>query len=117
VDKTDELKDKLQTQIVNIITTGLENGVMTEDRAKQIAQYVLDQLPDGISYQKLMEIIPTLDDHFHELRDAVIPIMMEYEQKIRAVVEDRISLLLKQNKLDEALEFTKKAIDFDKTLI
>ena len=116
VDKAEEVKEQLQAKIVEIITSKLESGEMTEDRAKQIAKHVLDQLPEGISYQQLMEKIPRLDDHFHEIGSAVIPIMVEYEKKMKAIIEERISALLKANKLDEALDFTKKAINFEKSL-
>ena len=116
VDKVETVKEELQAKIVEIITSKLESGEMTEDRAKQIAKHVLDQLPEGITYQQLMERIPRLDDHFHELSLAVIPIMIEYEKKMKAIIEERITALLRANKLDEALDFTKKAINFEKSL-
>ena len=116
VDKAIETREQLQAKIVEIITSKLENGEMTEARAKEIAKHVLDQLPEGISYQNLMEAIPKLDDHFYELGEAVIPIMVEYEKKMKAIIEERIKALIKANKLDEALDFTKKAINFEKSL-
>jgi len=116
VDKAEELKEQLQAKIVEIITSKLEAGEITQDRAKDIAKYVLEQLPEGISYQKMMEIVPKLDDHFHELGAAVIPVMIEYERKMKKIIEERIQTLIKANKLDEALDFTKKAINFEKSL-
>lgn len=116
VDKVEDVKERLQAQIVEIITSKLESGEMTEDRAKQIAKHVLDALPEGINYQQLMEIVPKLDDHFQEIGAAVIPIMMEYEQKMKTIIGERITALLKSNKLDEALDLTKKAINFEKSL-
>ena len=116
MDKAEEIKEQLQSKIVEIITSKLESGEITQDRAKEIAKFVLDQLPDGVSYQKLMEIVPKLDDHFHELSEAVVPIMVDYEKKMKAIIEDRISTLLKANKLDEALDITQKAINFEKSL-
>jgi hypothetical protein len=116
VDKAQELKEQLQQKIVDIITSKLASGEMNQDRAKEIAKHVLDVLPEEVSYQKLMEIIPTLDDHFFELSEAVIPIMVEYEKKVKAIINEKIAALLKMNKFDEALDYTKKAILFEKSL-
>ena len=116
MDNVDDVKERLQSKIFEIIISKLENGEITEDRAKQIVKHVLEQLPEGLSYAKMMEIVPKLDDHFHEICDAVIPIMIEYEKKMKSIINERIVALIKTNRLDEALAFTKKAIEFEKTL-
>ncbi|HLD03176.1 MAG TPA: hypothetical protein VJC17_00205 [Candidatus Dojkabacteria bacterium] len=114
--KAQALRERVQSAIVKVITDQLEKGEMTEERAKQIAQIVLEQLPENISYQKLIEIIPKLDDHFSELTVAIVPIMVEYEEKMKQVVNKKISELMQAHKLEEALEVTKKAIEFEKQL-
>ena len=114
--KAKELREKVQSEIVKVITERLEKGEMTEERAKQIAQMVLQQLPENINHQKLIEVIPTLDDHFQELAVAIVPIMVEYEEKMKQVVDKKLKELLDANKLDEALDVTKKAIEFEKRL-
>ncbi|MFQ5493195.1 MAG: hypothetical protein ACE5DX_03490 [Candidatus Dojkabacteria bacterium] len=115
-DKASELREKVQNKIVSLISSKMEKGEMTEERAKQIAQLVLQKLPEGISYERLIEVIPTLDDHFEELTIAVVPIMVEYEQKMQAAVDDRIKKLIDAGKLDAVLDVTKKAIEFEKRL-
>ena len=77
---------------------------------------VLQKLPQGISYEKLMEVIPTLDDHFEELASVVVPIMTEYEQKIRAAVDQKITQLMQQGRFDDALNIAKKALEHEKNL-
>jgi len=57
-----------------------------------------------------------LDDHFSELTVAIVPIMVEYEEKMKQVVNKKISELMQAHKLEEALEVTKKAIEFEKQL-
>lgn len=94
----------------------MEEGKMKQERAKEIAALVLEKLPEGISYEKLMEIVPTLDDHFEELTAIVVPIMMEYEKKMHAAVDSKISELVKAGKLDEALHVTKQGIELEKKL-
>lgn len=115
-DKTKELLDRVQSAIVEVITKGLDDGTISEDRAKEIANKVLERLKGDITYDELIRIIPTLDDEYQELSSAVVPIMVEYEQKIRKVVDDKISQLLKDQKLDEAMKLAKKAIEFESEL-
>ena len=110
------LRDQVQKSIVEVITKRLESGAMNEERAKLIAKYVLEMLPENISYEKLIEVIPKLDDNFLELSTIVLPIMMEYEIKVRTKVTEHISNLIKQGKLDDALTLTKQAIEFEKQL-
>lgn len=114
--KVQALREKLQNEIVNIVTNKLESGQINESRAKEIAQFVLEKLPRDISYQKLMEIIPTLDDHFEELTNAVLPIMVEYEQRMKKIIDEKIRSLIALGKLDEALNVARKAIEFEKSL-
>jgi hypothetical protein len=115
-DKTKELLERVHSSVVDVITKGLENGTISEDRAKEIASTVLNNLKDDITYEELIRIIPTLDDEFKELGEAVVPIMLEYEEKIRKVVNEKISLLLKNQKFNEALKLAKKALEFESEL-
>lgn len=111
------LREKLQQDVVAIITKKLESGEMTEQRAKAIAQMTLEKLPEGISYKKLMEVLPTLDDEFEELKSAVLPFLKEYQQKISNEVEVQIRQLLLQSKYQDALSLAKKAIEFESSLV
>lgn len=116
-EKAKELLNRLHKSIVDIITKGLENGTITEDRAKQIAKMVLDKLPkEDVTYEELIRIIPKLDDEFQELSAAVVPIILEYEQKMQAIINSRITNLLQQQKYQEALQLSRKAIEFEKEL-
>ena len=111
-----ELREKLQQDIVAVITKKLEAGVMTEERAKAIAKMTLERLPESISYEELMKIVPTLDDEFEELRSAIYPIVSDYQKKVAAKVQAQITSLMKEKKYLEVLELTKKALEFDSTL-
>lgn len=115
-DKSKQLLNRVQAAIVDVITKGLEEGTITEDRAKEIARLVLAKLPEDVSYEELMRIIPKLDDDFQELSSAVVPIMLEYEAKMKEIINHKISILLKQNRFQEALDLSRKAIEFEKTL-
>ncbi len=114
--QAEDLRKKVQEQIVSLISKKLESGEINEARAKEIAALVLEKLPADISYDQLMQILPKLDDHFLELSNVVVPIMVEYEQKVRKAVNDKITALIKSGQLDQALNIAKKALDFEKTL-
>lgn len=116
MDNPAQLREYVQRAIVDIITNKLESGAMNDERAKQIAKYVLEMLPDDISYQKLMAVIPKLDDEFTELSAAIVPIMADYEKKVKKAVDEQIHKLVVAGKLDDALALTKKAIAYDKNL-
>jgi hypothetical protein len=115
-DKARQIREKVQDEIVRLISSKLEEGTLNEARAKEIANLVLEKLPQDISYGKLMQILPQLDDHFEELGSVVVPIMIEYEQKVRKAVNDKITQLIKEGKLDEALNVARKALEFEKGL-
>lgn len=111
-----ELRESVQKKIVDILTQGLKDGSISEDRSKEIAKYVLDMLPEGIDMPKLLEVIPKLDDNFYEITSAVLPIMKEYESRMRSIVNDKITKLISEGKFDDALNLTKKAIQAEKSL-
>jgi len=115
-EKAQQLREKVQSEIVKLISSRLEDGKIKEARAKEIAAMVLEKLPGDISYEKLMQVLPKLDDHFEELSTVVVPIMVEYEQKIRKVVDDKITQLIKAGKFDDALNMARKALEFEKGL-
>lgn len=110
------LREKLQQDIVAVITKKLESGEMTEERAKSIAKMTLEKLPENLSYKQIMEVLPTLDDEFEELKVAVVPVLLDYQKKISEKVEIQIKELLKSQKFDDALKLAQKAIDFESKL-
>ena len=104
VDREDpeKLRVQLERQIVNLIKKRLENEKMTVERAKKIAQMVLDRLHPGMSYNQLMKVIPTLDDDFTELAGMILPIMLEHERKLKEIVDKHVIKLIREGKIEEA---------------
>jgi hypothetical protein len=106
----------VQSQVVELITDGLEEGTIPEDRARNIAQMVLEKLPEGISDKELMQVLPTLDDEFRELSDVVLPIVLDYEKKITSVIEDKVLNLVRAKKFKDALQLARKGIEYTRRL-
>lgn len=113
---SNQLREQIQTQVVQLITKGLEDGSISEDRAREMARLILEKIPEDVSNQELMQILPKLDDQFVELADVVLPIISEYEEKIRSAVEQKALQLVRQRKFQEALETARKGIEYTKQI-
>ena len=98
----EEKRKKLEQDILDIMEKKLQDGDMDIDRARAIAQMVLEKLHPPLTLEQLYEIAPTLDDHFKELSQAVLPIIREHDNKIRQVVSMHAENLIREGKLDEA---------------
>jgi hypothetical protein len=110
------LREQVQTQVVQLITKGLEQGTISEERGRSIAKLILDKLPEDINDKELMLILPKLDDEFEELSEVVVPIMVEYEDRIRKAVEEKVLNLVRQKNFTQALETARKGIEYSKQL-
>jgi capsule polysaccharide export protein KpsE/RkpR len=116
MDNPAALREKVQKSIVDIITARLEDGTMTEERAKEIAQHVLGQLPENITSKELIAILPKMDDNFPEIAPAIVPVMQVYEKQVKATMNEQISKLLQAGKTEEALKLTQQAIEYETKL-
>ncbi len=106
----DELKSEVQAKIVELITKKLETGQMSPDRAKEIAKMILDKLSGSYTFEELIQILPKLDDHFEELGQVIVPVMVDYEKKFREEINSKIDNHLQQKNFDEVLRLAKDAI-------
>ena len=114
---TGKVRNVVMQNIVDLIKEKVSHDEMNDERAKKIADLVLQKLPTNISYEHLMKVIPTLDDQFRELGEVVVPIMVEYEKKIKEEVGKLVSKLIKEGKLDEARKVIQTTLEFEKGLV
>lgn len=112
----DSLRERVQKAVVKVITKGLESGSISEDRARGIAKMILEKVPDGVSDKDLIEVIPTLDDEYPELGEVVIPIVMEYEEKVRKIIEGKVLNLVRARKFEDAIDMARKGMDYSRQL-
>ncbi|MBD3280299.1 hypothetical protein GF389_02115 [Candidatus Dojkabacteria bacterium] len=115
-EKAKQLREKVQSQVVALITERLKAGEMTQERSKKIASMVLEKMPEDINYKELMNVIPKLDDEFGELAEVVIPIMTEYEKKLHKAIENRVLSLVREKKFKEAMIEARRGIELEKRL-
>lgn len=112
----EELKKEVQARIVDLITRKLEAGQMSADRAREIAKMILDRMSGNISFEELIKLIPKLDDQFQELSQVIVPIMVDYEKRMREEINTKIDSHLKQKNFDEVLRIAKEAIEHESQL-
>jgi hypothetical protein len=92
----DELRQQIELRIVEMIKKHLADGSITEDRAQQISQYVLDTLHPGMTFEELYRAIPKLDDSFSELSPIILPILQDYENNVNQKAMEAVRDLIRQ---------------------
>lgn len=109
----DDLRQQIELKVVELIKAKLAEGSMSEERAQQASQVVLDTLKPGMSFEELYQAIGRLDDTVQELAPVVLPIMEQYEREIVKPIEKNVSELIRQGQYDAASKLAKKAISQD----
>lgn len=103
----DEIRERIESQVVDLIKLKVENEEMTEERAQQLAQRVLELLKPGMSLEDLYKALPKLDDNFSEASPIIVPYLRDYEDGVtkkppskyetsssRAIIKKRKNLLI-----------------------
>lgn len=98
----DDLRQKVELRVVEMIKQKLADGTLTEERSQAIAQHVLDSLKPGMTFQELYKVIFKLDDMYGELCPVTLPIIKEYEDTVTKQAQKAVSQLIAQGKYEEA---------------
>ena len=106
--KQQNLLLEVEKEIAELLLTKLEHLEISLERASQIARFSLNTLPEGLTDEQVMQIIPKLDDEFFELSEIVYKHMMEYEEKYKPLVLDEVNELVRHKHFDEASALMKK---------
>jgi hypothetical protein len=77
---------------------------------------ILEKLPEGISFEEFITILPKLDDEYEEIAGVVVPLMEQYERIVKTDNDKKITELIKSGKIDEALNLTNQAIEKERNL-
>lgn len=113
----DDIRQRIELKVVELIKTKLADGTMTEERGQQISQMVLNLLKPGMSLEELYRAIPKLDDAAQELSPIILPYLREYEDKIAQAAEQSVRTLIRQGQYDAATQLAQKAIAQDIDLV
>lgn len=93
---------RVEREIANLLLDKLEAQKISPQHASQIAQFVINTIPEQMSDRQMLEIIPKLDDEFIELAEIVYRHLQDYETKHKDKVVSQVGNLMKQGKLEEA---------------
>jgi len=106
----DDIRQQIELKVVELIKKKLADGSMTEERAQQASQIVLDTLKPGMSFEELYQAVGRLDDVVQELAPVVVPLMKQYERDIVKPIQDNVKELIMQGQFDAATKLAKCAI-------
>jgi hypothetical protein len=96
------LRFRIEREIAMLLISKLENQEITPKKASQVAHFITNTIPDNISDESMMELIPSLDDQFFELASIVAIHIREYEDRYRPIVETKVQTLIDNGQFSEA---------------
>lgn len=106
----DDIRQQIELSVVELIKAKLSDGTMTEERAQDISQLVLDLLKPSMSFEELYKVIPKLDDRFQELAPVVLPYVQDYEERIVKQAQKGVQNLMRQGQYDAAATLAQQAV-------
>ncbi len=96
--------DCIRSEIVDFLQYQLENDLITQKRAAQLAQAALDQLVDGLSRQQAFEVIKKMQQDFPEELSNLEAATAECETKdARKTIDAQVLTKITQGNVDEAM--------------
>lgn len=113
----DDIREQIEATIVDLIKAKVEAEEMTEERAQQLAQMILDKLKPGMSMEELYKALPHLDDTFTEISHVIIPYLRDYEQGVTQKAAIEVQQLISRGQYKEAQTLADKVIKQDVKLV
>lgn len=107
----DDLRGQVELLVVELIKRGLEAGTMTEARAQELSQTVLDTIRPGMNFEELYKAIAMLDDCAPELSPVVLPMVKEYEEHVAQQALHGVKELIAQGQYDAATTLAQNVVD------
>src|SRR3990172_10659511 len=100
----EDYRKKIEDQILALITEKLKAGQMDAQRAKEISAFVLRALQPHMTIEEIHQVVLKFDDHFPELLPILIPIIGQYDEKIKKTVLAHVEALIRQKNYNKATE-------------
>jgi len=101
-DKTNSLLFQVEQEVAKLLLVKLEKFNITLERASQIAKFILSHLPEDLTDEQVLKIIPSLDDQFYELSEIVHKHMLDYEEKYKNETVKNMQEMIKHSHFQEA---------------
>lgn len=113
----DEIREQIEANIVDLIKAKVEAEEMTEERAQQLAQNILDQLKPGMTLEALYKVLPHLDDNFSEISHVIVPYLRDYEEGVTKKAAIEVQQLISRGQYKEAQNLADRVIKQDVKLV
>lgn len=113
----DDIREHIEAQVVDVIKQKVENEEMTEERAQQLAQRVLELLKPGMSLEELYKVLPKLDDNFSEVSHVIVPYLRDYENGVTKKAASQVRDLIVSGHYKEAQDLANRVIKQDVKLV
>lgn len=95
----------IRTHIVDFLTYQLENDLITEKRASQLAQATLNQLVDNLNHDQIHQVIKKLEQDFpEELKDLEAAASECETAAARKAIDQQVLEKITQGNITSALE-------------
>lgn len=78
---TTNLQKQVEKDLALLLLEKLQKQEINFKKAQEIAKFILQAIPENISDQELLKVIPKLDDNFSELA----PIVLKYLKKQKEI--------------------------------
>lgn len=101
------LLENLEKDISELLLEKLEHLDILPLRASQIAKFVLTKLPENLTDEQVVRIIPSLDDEFYELSEVVNKYISDYEKETKPIVTNGLNKLTQEGRFEEAEKLMK----------
>jgi hypothetical protein len=103
----------IERKMLAIMQKQLESGEMSAQRAKQIAQYVVDSLRPGITIAEINAVVKYISQEFEEFSHLTVDSLNHYEDTVKEHTLEAVHKLLKEGKLTAADALLKKTLQED----
>lgn len=113
----DDIREQIEASVVDFIKQKVEAEEMSEERAQQLAQSILDRLKPGMSLEDLYKTLPHLDDNFSEISHIIVPYLRDYEEGVTKPAIDQVRQLIRNGHYHEAEQLAEKVIHQDVKLV
>lgn len=106
--KNSNLLFQIEQEIARLLLIKLEKFDISFERASRIAKFILSHLPENLTDEQVMKIIPSLDDQFYELSELVHKHMLGYEEKYKEDAIKNMQDMIKHKHFQEASDMAFK---------
>lgn len=107
MDFTQEHKEKIERQILEIMANALDSGQLTTEDSSVVANFVLDRIDKVANHQELLEFLGVLGEKWPVFSTLKEQGEGKIQDSVNEEVADGVELLIKHGKLEKALALVK----------